>query len=106
MNATAEALRHWEPTTRLRKMQCHCLTTNQSLTMKRLKPIKVKSISSLSREQMALITGGVDDRFYTSCTVQNAGQKCIYEGQNGVCDYTETRSSTGEVLYYDTFCKV
>ena len=74
--------------------------------MKRLKPIKVKSMSSLSREQMALITGGVDDRFYTSCTVQNAGQKCIYEGQNGVCDYTEPRSSTGEVLYYDTFCKV
>lgn len=74
--------------------------------MKRLKPIKVKSMNSLSREEMALITGGVNERYYTSCTMLNKGEKCIYEGRYGVCDYTETRDSSGKVLYYDTFCKI
>lgn len=74
--------------------------------MKKLKSFSVKSMASLSREEMAYICGGSSDRYHTSCTMQNIGEKCTYEGKNGVCDYTETRNSSGKVLYYDTFCDV
>jgi len=74
--------------------------------MKKLKSFSVKSMASLSREEMAYISGGLSDRYYTSCTMENKGQKCVKDGKYGVCDYTVTSSSNGEVLYYDTFCKV
>lgn len=74
--------------------------------MKKLKSYSVKSMASLSREEMAYIYGGSDDRIYTSCSMQNIGEKCIYAGKVGFCDYTETRDSYGYVLYYDLFCKV
>lgn len=74
--------------------------------MKKLKSFSDKSMASLSREEMAYINGGVNDRYYTSCSLSNVGKKCVYEGKEGVCSYTKTLSSTGEVLYYDTFCKV
>lgn len=76
------------------------------LTMKKLKSFTVKNMSALSREEMMYINGGSNDRYYTSCTLKNAGEMCIYEGRTGTCDYTITTSSSGEVLYYDTFCKV
>jgi hypothetical protein len=74
--------------------------------MKKLKSFSVKSMAALSREEMAYISGGLSDRYYTYCTLENAGEKCIYEGRTGVCDYTKTISSDGNVEYYDTFCKV
>lgn len=74
--------------------------------MKKLKSFTVKSMASLSREEMAYINGGSSDRYHTSCDMKNVGEKCIYDGRYGTCDYTTTSSSTGEVLYYDTFCKV
>lgn len=74
--------------------------------MKKLKSFSIKSMASLSREEMARISGGSDDRYYTSCTMDNVGEYCVYGGKSGVCDYYETRNSSGKVLYYDTFCKV
>ena len=74
--------------------------------MKKLKSFSVKSMVSLSREEMARLTGGADERYHTSCTMSNIAEKCIYEGKEGVCDYTMTTDSSGNVLYYDTFCNV
>jgi hypothetical protein len=74
--------------------------------MKKLKTFTVKGMASLSREEMAFISGGSNERYYTSCTMENIGQNCVYNGRNGVCDYTQTLTSSGSVLYYDTFCKV
>lgn len=74
--------------------------------MKKLKPFSVKSITLLSSEEMTCINGGSDDRYYTSCSMENIGQKCVYGEKSGVCDYYETRDSSGNVLYYDTYCKV
>lgn len=74
--------------------------------MKKLKSFCVKSITLLSSEEMTSINGGSDDRYYTSCTMENIGEKCVYGGKSGVCDYYEARDSSGKVMYYDTFCKV
>ncbi|MCM1372051.1 MAG: hypothetical protein NC113_05095 [Bacteroides sp.] len=72
--------------------------------MKKLKSFSVKSMAALSREEMAYISGGSDDRYYVSCSMDNVGKNCLYEGKSGTCDYTVTLSSSGKVLYYDTFC--
>ncbi len=102
----AEALRHWERAFSSRKRQCLLLNPIILINMKKFKSFSVKSMASLSHEEMAYINGGSDDRYYTSCNMDNAGAKCIYDGRHGTCDYTITYSSSGKVLYYDTFCKV
>ncbi len=40
------------------------------------------------------------------CTMANVSEKCLYQEKEGYCDYTVTLSSSGAVLYYDTFCNV
>lgn len=73
--------------------------------MKKIKSFTIKSISSLSNEEMHFIHGGSDERYYTECTWENLGSKCIYENSVGVCDYTYV-APNGDPSYYDTFCKV
>lgn len=52
--------------------------------MKKFKSFSIKSMASLSREEMARISGGSDDRYYTSCTMDNVGDYCVYGGKSGV----------------------
>jgi hypothetical protein len=101
----AEALRHWEQIGRLQKRQC-ILFFVIPLIMKKIKPFFVKSMSSLTNEEMHCISGGQKDRFYTSCTLANVGEKCVYQEKEGHCYYTAAYNTSGEVIYYDTFCKV
>lgn len=74
--------------------------------MKKVRPFYVKSASSLTNQEMHCIRGGQNDRYYLSCTMANVSEKCLYQEKEGYCDYTVTLSSSGAVLYYDTFCNV
>lgn len=62
--------------------------------MKKLKPFSVKSMASLSREEMALINGGEFLSYY--CYYE--GQKCVVEADGGVntgtCKHVNTDIST------------
>ena len=74
--------------------------------MRKIKPFSVRDIATLSREDMQKVSGGTNDRYYTSCSPLNYGASCIYEQKTGICEYTVTYDSNGNVEYYDTFCKV
>ncbi len=75
--------------------------------MRKIKRFSLSQGCKLSNEEMSYISGGLGDRYHTSCTMEIIGEKCITDaGKCGVCDYTATYSSNGNVLYYDTYCKV
>lgn len=76
----AEALRHWERTAHSQKKQCLLKNHLILLIMKKLKAFTVKNMSSLSREEMAVINGG---EFY-SFSCQFEGQACAVEVPGGV----------------------
>lgn len=86
----AEALRHWERTTHSQKKQCLLLNPLILLVMKKLKAFTVKNMSSLSREEMALINGG---EFY-SFTCYFEGQSCAVKVSGGI--------NTGTCKWYYT----
>ncbi len=70
--------------------------------MKKVKPFRVARMAELSREQMALVQGGVNEFLTGECTSANVGAKCYISVPGGVetgtCgSYTFTISTPKEV---------
>ncbi len=76
--------------------------------MKKLKAFRVARMAELSREQMALVQGGVNEFLTGKCTSANVGKKCYISVpggvETGICgSYTVTYSTPeveSSVTYY------
>ena len=92
----AEALRHWEQSSYLRKKQCKYQTSNFYNNMRKLKRfILSSSCKSLCNEAMLEIVGGAGNG--TSCSINSntCSGSCSYAEYTGSCVYGSVGPLTG-----------